>query len=44
MEGLLFLIIGVVALALLDCAALRCGVDSREGSHDPRSGAHPALR
>ncbi len=41
MEGLLVLIFGVVGLALLDALAIRLGVDSREGSHDPRTQVHP---
>ncbi len=41
MEGLLILIVFVLALALLDGAAIRWGVDSRDGSRDPRNQRHP---
>ena len=39
MEGLLVLGVVVGALGLLDILAVRFGVDSREGSSDPRSPA-----
>jgi hypothetical protein len=38
---LVVLLLPVVILALLDVAALRWGVDSREGSTDPRRANEP---
>ena len=39
MSGLIIILAVVVALVVLDVLALRYGVDSREGSTDPRSPA-----
>ncbi len=40
-QDLVILILSVLVLALIDAASIRWGVDSREGSHDPRNQEHP---
>ena len=41
MSGLIILLITVVPLILLGIAANRWGVDSRDGSADPRRSSYP---
>ncbi len=40
-QDLIVLILSVLVLALIDAASIRFGVDSRDGSHDPRNLEHP---
>jgi len=41
MDGLLVLVVFVAALAFIGVAAMIVGVDSRDGSTDPRSPIRP---
>jgi len=41
MDGLLVLVVFVAALAFMGVAAMIVGVDSRDGSTDPRSPIRP---
>jgi hypothetical protein len=41
MDGLLVLVAIIVALAVFGVAAMTLGVDSRDGSTDPRSPVRP---